>query len=318
MSTTKIHSLTESSLLAAITVISALIAVYIPILGIAATFLWPLPIIVLTVRHSLRWAVLSIITAGILMSILIEPMTAIGMLLSFAPPALILGIGFRDSWPGARLLLFPSIAAIAGTIMSMGVLFAVTGINPLDAQLTMLQESMDSTFALYDSMGMSKEEIAQSKELFEKSFQLIGLLFPLAIVIIGVFTSWLNFIISSRILKRLGYFTPSLPLFDEWHLPKAFLYRFGFSMVGLYWGSTRELQLLYQVSLNLNFLATFAGLLQGASLLSALTRHFHLSRWLYWLIIVFVLLDGVLGQILAFTGLFDMIFDYRKKLSRRS
>ena len=45
-----VKSTTESGLLVAITVIMALIAVYMPVMGIAATLLWPLPIIV-PVKH---------------------------------------------------------------------------------------------------------------------------------------------------------------------------------------------------------------------------------------------------------------------------
>ena len=47
MSDIKTKSMTESGLLAAITVITALIGVYVPLLGTVAILLWPLPILVL-------------------------------------------------------------------------------------------------------------------------------------------------------------------------------------------------------------------------------------------------------------------------------
>ena len=59
----KVKSTTESGLLVAITVIMALMAVYLPIVGIAATLLWPLPIIVLIVRHGMQYGVLSVASA---------------------------------------------------------------------------------------------------------------------------------------------------------------------------------------------------------------------------------------------------------------
>ena len=67
----KIKSTTEGGLLAAITVIMGLIAVYMPILGTIATLLWPMPIIILVVRHGLKSGVISIIAATIIMAALI-------------------------------------------------------------------------------------------------------------------------------------------------------------------------------------------------------------------------------------------------------
>ena len=50
----RITPMTESGLLAALTVMLALAAVYLPVLGMAATLIWPLPVLVLVVRL-LRW-----------------------------------------------------------------------------------------------------------------------------------------------------------------------------------------------------------------------------------------------------------------------
>ena len=70
MSDIKTKSMTESGLLAAITVITALIGVYVPLLGTVAILLWPLPILVLEVRHGIKWSLMSVLVAGIIMSIL--------------------------------------------------------------------------------------------------------------------------------------------------------------------------------------------------------------------------------------------------------
>jgi hypothetical protein len=38
---------------------------------------------------------------------------------------------------------------------------------------------------------------------------------------------------------------------------------------------------------------------------------------MFWIIIGFIFINGLLAQLLAFVGLFDMIFDYRKRFSAR-
>ena len=314
MADLKVKSTTESGLLAAVTVIMGLIAVYMPVLGVVATLLWPLPIIILVVRHGLRSGILSVIAAALIMSALISPLNSIHLIATFAPPSLVLGYGFRQQAPATQILLTGLVSSIIGVGLATGLLMAVSGINPFDiqSQMSAMQEAMDSTFAIYESLGMSPEEIQSNKDKFQMVFSMMSVLMPLAIISAGMITTWLNFTIGGKVLRRLGYQVTTLPPFDQWHLPKALLYVFAFSLIGLYWGSTHNIELLYQISLNANLLVTFAGFIQGVAVLSCLSRN-RLSRWVFWLIMFFVFMNGVFAQILAFVGLFDMFFDYRKR-----
>ena len=79
MTSYRLKPLTESSLLSALTVILALAAVYLPVVGMAAALVWALPIIVLVVRHGLRWGIMAVLVSGIIMALLIEPMISLRM-----------------------------------------------------------------------------------------------------------------------------------------------------------------------------------------------------------------------------------------------
>ena len=310
--------MTESGLLAAITVIMGLIAVYLPVVGMAAAILWPLPIIVLVVRHGLRWGVMAAITAAAIMGILIEPMVSLRMLISFGPVSLMLGYGFRQEWPAAKILLVSLLAAVLALLAGLAVVFAVTSINPFTLQLDIMRESLEASADVYRSMGMEEAQIAQTTKEFSQAMDTVAMLLPLVISASAIIITYMNFWISGRVLRRLGHPVPTLPPCAEWRLPSAFLYLFGFSLVGMYWGGTREIALLYQLSLNLNMFAAFAGFLQGGALLGYLARRAHLSGWLLGVILVFILFNGFFAQILSFVGLFDMIFDYRRRFTNRS
>ena len=47
-------------------------------------------------------------------------------------------------------------------------------------------------------------------------------------------------------------------------------------------------------------------------------RHFHLPTSARVLIYAMILLSGILTQIVALTGLIDMIFDYRRRFGERN
>lgn len=300
-------------MLVALSVIMALGALYLPVLGIAFALLYALPLIVLVVRHGLRWGILASIVSGVLMAALIEPMIALRMVLSFAPAGLALGLGFRRKWGGVRTFVLALFASVIAKVATLALLFAVTGINPLHMELELVQQTFDASFQTYEEMGVDAATLDASRAEFAAGLQFVSMLLPLVVLFMGVLDTAVGYFVGGRVLRRLGHETPALPPFAEWRLPQVFLYVFGFALVGLYWGITRDIQPLYQAALNLNMLAIFAGLIEGLSLMSCVMDRYQLSRFVRVPIYAFVLLNGVLMQILAFTGLFDMLFDYRRR-----
>lgn len=318
MPTNRITPLTESGLLAALTVIMGLASVYVPVLGMVAAVLWPMPVIVLVVRHGLRWGVMASLVAGVLMALLIEPTISLRMVITFAPMSLALGYGFFKNWSAVRILLVSFVVAIASVLVGLALVLLITGINPMDMQMDMMKESMDASISLYKSAGLTEEQLQESVNQMNQAVDTIKLLFPLIIVISGVVVSFMNYWIAARVLKRLGHIVPMLPPFSEWRLPKVVIYLYAFALIGMYWGSSREISALYQISLNLNMLATFMGLLQGLAVLFYFINRRTTSTLLKVLVVCIILMNGFFTQILSFVGIFDMLFDYRRRFGEKN
>ena len=314
MSNQRITPLTESGLLTAVTVIMAITAVYVPILCTAAALLWPLPMTILTVRHGMRWGIMSVIVSGVIMAMLIEPLASLRVVLIFAPVGLALGYGFRRAYPAMHTFLLSLAISIASLAAVMLAILFLTGVNPFTLQMDMLNQSFQDSLDIYRSMNVDEASLTESAHEFQQAMSTISLLLPLAILLSGTILTFLNYAIAAKILHRLGHNLPEMPSFAEWHFPKAFLYLMGFALVGIYWGSTRNLSLLYQISLNISLLTFFVGFIQGASLIYCWATHKRLSKWLIWIILMLILFCSPLMQILAFVGFGDMIFDYRRRL----
>lgn len=317
MTSHRITPLTESGLLSALTVILAMAAAYLPVIGMVAALVWALPVVVLIVRHGLRWGVMSVLVSGVIMALLLEPMLSLRMVLSFGPTGLMLGYAFRHHWSGAHAFGMTLVASVAGKLLTFGLLFLVTSVNPLNMQMDVMQQSLDQTFAVYEQMGLDKNAIAASKAQISEAMTYLNLLLPFIVGVMGLLDAGVAYIVSSRVLRRLGETVPQLPPFAEWRLPQFFLYLLGFALVGIYWGGSREIQPLYQAAFNLNMVAMGAGVIQGLSLMSYAMDRFRVGRVMRMFFYAFVLLGGVLVQILAFTGLFDMLFDYRRRFGQK-
>lgn len=317
MASHKITPLTESGLLSALTVILALAAVYLPVIGMVAALVWALPVIVLVVRHGLRWGIMAVLVSGVIMALLIEPLLSLRMVISFAPTGLMLGVAFRRHWSGARTFGSALLVSIAAKLLSLGLLFLLTSVNPLTLEMNALQGSFDQSFAVYEQMGMDPAALEKSRADIANAMEFLSLLLPFVVAIMGLLDVAVGYLVGCRVLKRLGHDVPELPPFSEWHMPLVFLYIFGFALVGIYWGGSRDIKWLYQAALNLNMVAMFAGIVQGLSLMSYVLLRFRVRRAMRLALYVLVLMAGPLSQVLAFTGLFDIIFDYRRRFGRR-
>ncbi|MBR1759746.1 MAG: YybS family protein [Schwartzia sp.] len=313
---TRVASMTESGLLAAVTVVMALIGVYVPILGTVAILLWPLPILVLIVRHGLRWGVMAVAVAGVLTALLMEPAVSLRLALAFAPGGIALGLGFRREWSPVRTLVTGIACSMAAKLAALALLFALTGVEPFSVQFDMMEQSFDTTAKMYRSFGMSEAQIEESRTILAQNLALVRLLLPLIVVTMGLMDTTINYLVGATVLRRLGHDVRTLPPFAEWRLPSVFVYLFGFSLVGAYWGSTRNITLLYQASLNLSMLATIAGLVEGLSVYTYASRHFHWPKFLAMVFLGFMMLNGFLLRLLCLVGLFDMVLDYRTRYWR--
>ena len=144
----RITPLTESGLLTALSVVLALMAVYLPFIGFLLVLFWPLPLVVVVVRHGLRWGVMATVAAGILMGVLVEPMLSLRLVVAFAPAGLLLAWAFAKGLSGVRTFLLTLLAAIAGQAAAVGLLLLVTDVNPLVMQVEVLQSSFDSSLII--------------------------------------------------------------------------------------------------------------------------------------------------------------------------
>src|SRR5881397_1969228 len=104
-----VRGLTEGAILAALVAVLALAANYVPLVGLAANFLCPIPLAVLMIRHGLRVAALATVVAIAIGSAISGPVTGVLILLGFAPVGLAIGLVCagsgrrrRSSWSRGR------------------------------------------------------------------------------------------------------------------------------------------------------------------------------------------------------------------------
>ena len=306
-----------AGVMTAAAVVYALAAIYLPMLTMLMGMLWPVFIALVTLRAGLRWGVLTAASALLLMMLLVTPVTGAFFVLSFAPTGLALGALFARQAGTLQALTAGAMASLAGKAAAALMMLLLFGLNPFALDVSMAEQTMDETLGVYRTLGMDEAQIAETRTASMAVLELFVLMLPALFLGSSVLEVAVCFAVLRKVLARLGIPAAPFPAFTQWRLPVLFPYLFAFSLIGVYWGTTRDIAWLYQASLNGYLIAFIAGLVQGASLLQTLMNRFQVSPFVRALLYIFILLNGILTQLLSWTGLFDMVFDYRRRMGQQ-
>ena len=127
MRQTRVRSMVEGGLLAAIAIIFAIISVYLPIIGPFVNLLWPVPIILLGVRHGYKWSIMATVVAGVIISMLVHPLQAVSVVVGFGLIGIVLGYAFRMEFSPAKTMLWGSAASLLSKIALLAIGAAIRG-----------------------------------------------------------------------------------------------------------------------------------------------------------------------------------------------
>lgn len=309
----KVAPLIESGLMAAITAILGMAATYLPVVGLFVEFLCPLPIVVLTVRRGLKFGAAAAFVSLLMLLMFMGPILAVRITLMFSLCGLMFGYCLSRGLSAVKCFIPTLIMAFAAQVISILMMTIILGVDVIDDEVKIMRESFAQSFQVYESMGIDPASIGYAQDQVEALIQLIAVLTPIILFLTALVNVTVTYLIAKILFRKLNMkFAEPLPPFTQWRFSKAFLYLAAFSALGLYWGETRALPALYFVAMNGLFFAVLIGLVQGISLLSFIADRYNVSKFVRRIIFVILILNFMLAQIVAFTGLFDMIFDYRK------
>lgn len=306
------RSLVEAAFLAALTVVFCLATIYLPVMGLFTSFFWPVPIVLLGVRHDLRLSVLATVVAGIIVAILAGPLTAISMFLGLGVLGLVLGTAMQRRAAPLRVIGIGAIALLVSMILLFALSLFVMGINPMESYFSLYQDSMESTMNLYRRMGISGDALKQMETMMTQSMTMMRYLLPMAMVAGSVVLALLNFLLSRSILARLGVTYPGFPPFANWTWPKSTALGYLAGAVFLVAGNYTGQEVLKHIGLNVQAIFHLVLLVQGLAVAWHFMENYSVPKALRVLVATLTFFTPLFGQALFFVGLFDLFFDFRR------
>ncbi len=256
------QGLTEGAILAALVAIFAVAGRYIPLASLATTFLCPLPVAVLVIRHGTRVAGIAAIVAVLVGTVLAGPLVGLAILVSFAPMGIVLGIGARQGWPAPRVVAAGTLVASVSTALGfLGLLGG--GRLSIDEMARSMERSTAMTLDLYARLGIPAAQIESAMQPMREFARLLPYLLPLMLVLTAATTSWLNYEVGRRVLGRFGYRLHMLPPMRTWRVPPAGVWLVPIGFLLLYGGGRVAAQGLANLGFSLVLGAMFLFIVQG-------------------------------------------------------
>lgn len=296
--------LIEAALIASMACVFVIISLYIPLLTILF-FLLPVPFIVLSVRHPIKYAILSLVVVCFFTGLLLEVIYTVFILIVFGPIAIIMGYLMRKKRREFEVILAGTMASAVSIFLAMQIISMLSGINLIEQMGALFRES------IYNQMKMMPQINVTEVRMNEAITYFISI-FPALIVVQSMIGAVINYYLSVAILKRSSFYKDKTPSFSSFKLPNNIIV--GFLLLVVLAFLTRFIEGIYYENLiqNITTIFMFLLFLQGISVIVFFMEKIKINKFIKILLIIFIVLMGTLITFVALAGFIDAVFNIRK------
>lgn len=307
----------EAGLITALIVVIMLITVYVPIFSTFGMFVLPIPVTVLYIRHNYKITLGAVVVSAILIAMLYNPISALTSSILFGITGITFGYCIRNDKKLSTTILLLALASAIGIVINFSIyvnLLDKRGIAGfINDNIRIMKESLNLSKELYGKMGVSNEQFAsieKSFELFTPDF--ILKLIPAIVILMSFFSAYINYLLTSSILKKLRYNMKPMVPFSQIYINTRIGTLVGVTLlIGLLLSRSKVQGAEYVVS-SAEYLLQFIFVIDGISVAAYYLRNrFNISKPITALILFFTVFSQI-SAIYVYAGLADMLFDFRK------
>lgn len=313
----KTSALVEAGILAAIAVIFTLVGNYIPVLSFIANLIWPLPIILCGRRNGLKWSILSLLVAGIIVAMLLSPFTAVTEVLILGIVGLAMGEGMRRQMTPVQILSIGTVATLVSLALSIAAGFFLMDINIFTQLTQAVEQSMSMSMDLYKTIGIPKAQMEIVESQLANTIKALKLLLPAAFFLSAPITVFVNYWVATKVLARLGDYYPPFPPFSEWKMPKSLLLPLVVALALLFFYRGQPESWTFKGAANVMFCISFCFMIDALAVVRWYVLDRGKSKAWFKIAVFLTFFNQFFAQIMIFAGAYDLMFDFRKRFSRK-
>ncbi|MHB1361997.1 MAG: DUF2232 domain-containing protein [Thermoleophilia bacterium] len=312
--------LRDSGKAVAASVALGVVIAFLPLLSLIAVPAMLIPAALITSRHG--------ISAGLAVSLLAGAacfvLTGIyaGLLIFLLAALAGAGSGLALRRDAREFRLFMVAAGLLAVVLGLwlGSVLLISGQGPVSAMQSLADQTADSSRQIYQAMGMSQQDIDATLTDMSDFATALPYLAPAVLLVASVLFAGAFIAIARRVFERAGTPFPRDFVFRDMRVHWAFAYATiaGFAcLIYAYTVDGTGAEVVYLVGMNLLIASGVMFFVQGLSVVSFTVWHFKLSRAKRAGIYAFVVVLEAFFYTTSLLGLFDIWFDFRRRLIGR-
>ncbi len=275
-----------------------------------AIFLYPILFVILGVRYGMNYAILALIVSTFSIGLMVDMISGIFILIAFAPLSISLIHTIKMRKNSLVVLSVSAIVFLISIVFIMSIMKNMTGVSIINQLEDAFNQVINYRIEILKDTGLTKNEISEVKDFLENQSEYILLITPSIVMVFSLVIAYLNYLLSSLSLRKLGYGIVSIPKFSRFKLPNNILLGTVIMFLGAF--IIKKLQLFYYetILINITVIISFLFFIQGLAVIDYKLIKRNLKT------IPRILIVGLLiipfGGFLPFVGVLDTIFDLRK------
>ncbi len=299
------RDLVEVSLLSAISAVLFLSSVFIPVVGVAVAFFCPVPIVILGMKHGFRRGLTGTVVASIIVGLLSGPFQALWMFMGFGFVGLGIGVLVAMGKSAIEVLIYGSMISLSSKVVLVLLSLALFGVNPFSIDIKQMEHALTSALSVAGSS-------VDVKLLVSRWLTIMQIAVPAIFLLASIIDTFLAYIVSYKVLKKMHISMPQLLPFELWALPRSMFWGFVAGILFAWMGRGDVGNLWYRIGINVQIVFSIAFMIYGMSILYFWLKKVKMPKVVAWIIVVVTVLQPFLSQLLVFLGIFDLWVDFRK------
>jgi len=303
----------EGGMLLALYSILLFITINIPFLGMITFFLLPIPFVLVMIKETISWSIGFLAVASVL-GIIIGTILSLPTVLLTGVMGIVIGYHVKHNKSTIQMFISSVLAFIVGSLLILIATNIILDMNVVDETLTMVEESMETSFDMMDMLGQNVTD--DMKQQMRDSIEMIPMMIPSMLVISSMVMAYIFTLASQPFIKRFSDKVVKWPLFHELRLPKSILWYYLITLVATFFMNTDDHSYVNMVILNLMFILQLFILLQGFSLVFYISYVKGWRKFVPILITVVSLLNPIFLTIIRILGIIDLGFPFREAITK--
>ena len=312
LSNYKTLAIVDAGILASIAIMLALITSSNPTLGIFLAVFWPVPFIVLGVKHNLKISCMALTIASVFTLLLANPVYSLSIVIGFSLIAVALVYSIKHNFSLTKTLCLGITASILSKCIVFATIYSILGFNPVVISDSTILQSTQQLTAITGKLGIpTYDGITKILLILPQALETINYLLPTGFVIASITDTTINYIMSRIILTHTGVILQPIPDFKTWQMPRSLVWVFIISSTYTIYMSKHD-SITANIFFNMYILSSVLLIVQTISCIFFFANNKSHSFLIKNIALFIIFTNPIVGKIATLFGIYDLLRNPRK------